>query len=404
MNKVTIPRPKMVAVSKLKMQDKNVKLHPASQIRGLAKLINLVGFKDPIVIDSNFDIWAGHGRLLAAKLLKMVKVPCVDVSHLTEDQKKAFMLLDNKINESDWNTPNMKLILADLPKFDFAEYELDFSDAVPRVHVSDTIESGEPDDPADQVPEKAPTVCQFGDVWKLGSHRLMCGDAKDADFVAKLLGDHLVDQMITDPPYGVSYGDKNEYMNKMFEGKRIETPIESDQEVEDYRLDFKQFIELVPFNEYNTFYIFMSGLHLHDLRLAVEDAHCKYGDYLIWIKNSIVFSRKDYFAKNEFILYGWKGKHKFYGGYTSTLIEFKRPQRNDLHPTMKPVGLIERLMQDGSIEGANIYDPFAGSGTTLIACERRDRKCFAMEIDPHYCDVIIKRWEDFTGSKAEKLS
>lgn len=191
----------------------------------------------------------------------------------------------------------------------------------------------------------------------------------------------------------------------MDNGKRIQKDIENDN-INNYEEFFTKFLgNIIPhFNDYNTFYIFMSGKELHNLRLAVENNDCKCGDYLIWVKNNHVLGRKDYNSKHEFCLYGWYGKHKFYGDFSTTVLCFDKPLKNDLHPTMKPIELLAKLIKDGSPVGGNILDVFGGSGSTLIACEQTNRNCYMMELDPNYCQVIIDRWEEFTGMEAEKIN
>jgi DNA modification methylase len=209
--------------------------------------------------------------------------------------------------------------------------------------------------------------------------------------------------MITDPPYGVDYSGKNEFLNKFDKGNHIQKPINNDA-ITDYRKFFSAFMGLAPLAEYNTVYIFMSNKELHSLRLALDDCGYSWGDYLVWVKNNHVLGRKDYNAKHEFIVYGWKGKHKFYGeASATTVLEYNRPLRSELHPTMKPVELVCKLISDGTPAKGKIYDPFGGSGSTLIAAEQLNRTCYMMELDPGYCDVIINRWEQFTGDKAVRL-
>jgi len=212
------------------------------------------------------------------------------------------------------------------------------------------------------------------------------------------------DMMLTDPPYGVDYSSKNEFLNKFDKGNCNQRPIQNDA-IKDYRNYFSKVLSLAPLLEKNTAYVFMSGQELHNLRLALDDSGYKWSDYLIWKKNNHVLGRKDYNSKHEFIVYCWRGTHKFYGdGSAVTVLEFDRPLKSDLHPTMKPVALIEKLIKDGSPVNATIYEPFSGSGTTIIASESLARKCYAMEIEPIYCDVAVKRWEDLTGKTAERIA
>ncbi|HCK99515.1 MAG TPA: hypothetical protein DHW42_05345 [Candidatus Marinimicrobia bacterium] len=255
----------------------------------------------------------------------------------------------------------------------------------------------------DAVPEEVEPKCKEGDLFQLGNHRLLAGNSTKSEDVQTLMGRGKIDMLLTDPPYGLDYSGKNEFLNKYDKGNHIQKDIKNDN-IEDYKQFYSDFISVIPFNDYNTIYIFMSSKELHNLRLAIEDCGCVWGDYLVWVKNNHVLGRKDYNPKCEYILYGWKTRHKFYGGFEVNVIRYNKPSVNNLHPTMKPVGLLEKLLRDGSKVNSIIYDPFLGSGSTLIACEKTNRRCYGMEIDLHYCDVIIKRWEDFTGQKAKLLN
>jgi len=255
----------------------------------------------------------------------------------------------------------------------------------------------------DEIPEKVETRCKPGDLWLLERHRLLCGDATKREDVERLMDGEKADSLITDPPYGVDYSSKNEFLNRFDKGNCVQKPIKNDDVIEDYRCWFSKWLSNVKdfLNKYNTCYIFMSPQELHNLRLAFEDTNGHWSAYLVWVKNNHVLTQKDYDGKYEFIFYGWYGKHKFYGGFSTTVLEFDKPLKSELHPTMKPVSLLIKLISDGSPEGGIVLDLFGGSGSTLIACEQFNRICYMMEIDPHYCDVIIKRWENFTGEKAK---
>lgn len=241
------------------------------------------------------------------------------------------------------------------------------------------------------------SIIKKGDLIELGKHRVLCGDCTNKEEVDRLLDYRTVDMILTDPPYGVDYAGKNEFLNTIYnssgndKGNRIETDIMND-DIADYRKFFNEFLSVIEFSEYNTIYIFMLGSELHNLRLAFDDTGIKWSDYLIWLKNNHVLSRKDYNMKHEFIVYGWKGKHKFYGSFSTTVIECNKNMKNDLHPTMKPVLLLEKLIADGSTRGMIIYDGFLGSGSTIIACDNTGRICYGLEIDEHYCDIIIDRY------------
>ncbi len=265
----------------------------------------------------------------------------------------------------------------------------------------------------------------------LGNHRLICGDSTDPLVFDALLGKETVDLLLTDPPYGVDYVAKDDAMRKATGQKASgHRSIANDVKVEGgYRAWFASWLSLIPFSNPAIFYIFMSGQELHTLREAVDDCGYKWGDYLVWIKNAAVFGRKDYKAKTEWCLqgwpevfegdmpqeivdmrtpeyaiYGWPETHRFYGPKNAcTVLEFDRPKKNDLHPTMKPIALLERLLNDGSPKGSIVLDCFGGSGSTLMACETTQRQARLIELDPIYCDVIVKRWETYTGKKAERV-
>jgi DNA modification methylase len=289
---------------------------------------------------------------------------------------------------------------------------------------------GDPDE-VPEVPAGEPET-QVGDVWELGNHRLLCGDATSAGSFAALLGGgdtpEKVDMLLTDPPYGVDYVANYNSVRKATGGRKSEhREIENDTEVEGgYRAWFGSWLSLVPWKNPSVFYVFMAGQKLHELREAIDDCGFKWGDYLIWLKNAAVFGRKDYKAQSEwivqgwpttgmsdatvdertpeFVLYGWAETHRFYGPKNATnVLEYPRPKKNDLHPTMKPVAMLEQLLTDGSPQGSVVLDCFGGSGSTMIACESVGRKCRMLELDPRYCDVIKLRWEQFTGKKGVRI-
>lgn len=385
-----------IAISKLKPNPKNIKIHTDKQIEGLAEVIKLLGiFKDPVVIDKKNTIWIGHGRLEAAKLLGMTEVPYVYNDHLTVKQRKALMILDNKLNESAWNEEQMQELLIEIPEFNFEPFNVDFDEFKP-----------EPEIVEDEVPKPRPkTDIKLGEIYQLGNHKIMCGDCRNKDTVKQLLGNATVDSLQTDPPYGVDYLSKNEFLNEVDKGNRIQTGLINDSDtIKDYREFFADFLKLIPFSKYNTVYVWMSDLRSLELRQAFLDAGITFSQCIQWIKNNHVLSRLDYQPKHETCFYGRKGKHKFYGNASCMSTKpFDKPHVSDLHPTMKPVGLIAECIQEGTSSGGTIYDPFLGSGTTLVAAEQTGRVCFGMEIDPVYVQVIIDRWEKFSNQKARKM-
>jgi len=384
----------------------NPKKHPPEQVKKIASSIKEFGFRVPIVVDKDFVIIAGHGRYEAAKLLGLKEVPVIIADDLTPAQAKAFRIADNKVAESDWDLEALAAELAQLKEIDY-DLELtgfddeEVSELIRELEVVEEEEVGdeEEEDELPEVDEEVEPFSKRGDIWLLGRHRVMCGDSTSRADVERLMDGKKADSLITDPPYGVDYNSKNEFLNKYNKGNLVQRPILNDN-IQDYRKFFRTWLanarEVLA--EYNTVYIFMLGKELINLRLAFEEVGGHWSDYLVWVKNNHVLSRKDYMTKHEFILYGWFGKHKFYAPFQrTTVLEYAKPQRSDLHPTMKPIPLLEQLITDGSPKGGVILDLFGGSGSTLIAAEKTGRTCYMMELDPHYVDVIVWRYLHITG-------
>ena len=258
----------------------------------------------------------------------------------------------------------------------------------------------------DVEPEDAETIktdIKLGDLFELGNHRLLCGDSTIKEDKEKLIGNSKIHQLQTDPPYGINYASKNEFLNNQDEGNRIQEAYECD-DLEDYETFFIECFSDIPFAEYNTVYIFINGAKTRELLNSLNKLDFNTTRQLVWVKNNHVLGRMDYAPKHESIIYGWKGKHKFYAKeFKTDVLEYNKPSVNDLHPIMKPVELIMNLISDGTIINDNVLDLFGGSGTTLIACENTKRKAYIMEKMPKYCQVIINRWEKLTGQKARKI-
>ena len=389
-------------LDKLVPYEKNTKIHKQYQVDQIVNSINEFGFTNPILISKENGIIAGHGRLMAAKKLKLEKVPVIRLDYLTSEQQKAYIIADNKIAENaDWDINLLANELQELNALDFDISLLGFSDTELDEFLNIKIEEEEEKEEEEITISENPTT-KKGDIWLLGKHRLLCGDCTDLENYKKLTQNKKIDMLLTDPPYGVDYEEKRETMNKRAgnpEGVKHKH-IENDTN-KNYRQFFADFLSIIDFAQYNNVYCFLSNQELHNLRLAFDDSSIKFGDYLIWKKNYAVMTRKDYNAAFEFIVYGWKGTHKFYGPTTATtILEFNRPQKADLHSTMKPINLLEELLSHGSKRNMLIYEPFAGSGSTLIAAENKGRVCYAMELEEKYCDVIIERWQKLTGQKA----
>lgn len=381
-------------LSELRANPINPRRLNKAQAEHLKSSISKFGQCEPIVINTDNTIIGGHQRVKTLRSLgkKEVDVYIPDETLSEYDAAELTIRLNKNVGEWDVDVLANSWEPRDLIDWGFTESELEFDINV--------IEGNEPSDEAPPLPKEAQT--KKGDLYQLGEHLLLCGDCRCATDVAKLLGDRSVDLLLTDPPYGVDYAKKTESLKSLRRCKHTHQDIASDIG-EDYPLFFSEFLSLIPWSSSNAAYICMSGQELHSLRQATENCGMKWGDYLVWVKNQFVLGRKDYKPKHEFVYYGWKGKHKFFGpNNRSTILEFDKPHSSENHPTMKPIPLFRQLMEDGSKKGALVYDPFCGSGTSLLACSMEPaRICRAMELSPSYCDVIINRWVDFRNQKGE---
>lgn len=384
--------------------------HNEEAVSLVAASIAEFGFKNPIILDSKNVIVAGHTRFAAAKKLGLKEVPCIVADDLTEQQIKAFRLADNKVAEAaTWDMDLLKIELDGITDIDMSDFGFDLDSLEEEEKNPEDVKEDEPPEPLAKPKSK------LGDIYKLGEHRLMCGDSTSADDVAALMDGAKADLVVTDPPYNVAIGSKNAVLNKLNHdkpGHRIDTDISGDKGMTDEEcgqtLWKPAFLNLRNnANDKCSIYCFMpqGGTHMM-MMMAMRDAGWQVKHELIWVKNQPVFSmgRLDYDYKHEPILYGWGKGHNFYGKeYNTSVFEENKPQKSDLHPTMKPVKLIARLINNSSRAGDIVVDAFGGSGTTLIACEQMSRKCYMMEYDPKYVDVIIERWEKMTGKKAQKI-
>ena len=368
---------------------KNAKKHDEKQIKNVAESIKQYGFVQPIVVDSDGVIVIGHCRALAAKKLGIKDVPCVCVDDLTPEQVNALRLVDNKSNESDWD---YDLLADEIPGLDLSAFDFDWG--LPEI-TEEVIE-----DEAPEVDEDAETIAKLGDIWQLGRHRLMCGDSTSIEDVEKLMGGQMADMLLTDPPYNVSY-----------EGKtKDHLTIQNDSMDNDI---FRQFLRDAfssadaVMKQGAVFYIWHADSEGYNFRGACFDIGWKVRQCLIWNKNSMVMGRQDYHWKHETCLYGWKdGASHLWASdrKQTTVIDYKRPTKADIHPTMKPVGLFDYQIKNNTKGGDIVLDLFNGSGTTIMACEQNGRVARCMELDPRYVDACIKRWESFTGEKAVLLN
>ena len=362
--------------------------------------INEYGFQQPIVVDKNMVVVVGHTRLMGAKKLGLKRVPTV-IADLTETQAKAYRIADNRINEdSTWDMELLNLEIAGLSELNFDLDLLGFDSSELDKFLSNDEEYLTDEDEVPEPPKEPKS--KLGDIYELGKHKIMCGDSRKQENVNKLMLDEKANMVLTDPPFGVDYDQKNEDLNNRLGGNRITEYIEADESVdfEDFSFDF---IKNFKLTNYNTIYIWINGKNSFKLYNALLKNDIYIASQLIWLKNNHVLTRQDYSSKYEICFYGWKKKHKYYGKFSHDVLEFDRLNKNKLHPTQKPVEMLEKLLIDGSRENNIIYDCFLGSGSTLIACEKLNRICYGFELNPIYCDVIIKRWENFTGKKAKKI-
>jgi len=365
----------------------------------VASSIKEFGWQQPIVVDEQNVIVVGHTRYQAALKLGLKEVPTHIAKGLTESQIKAYRLLDNRANQDAlWDDEMLKIEIKGLEELN-ADLNLTGFTADELNKLLFEENKGLTDE--DEIPELSEeTVCKLGDIWQLGKHKLICGDSTILNNYEKLFNENKADLLITDPPYNVDY-----------EGKtKDKLTIQNDSKNDD---DFLQFLT-DAFNNCAihlklgcSFYIFHSDWYGLEFRQSIKNSDLELKQNLIWAKNSMVMGRQDYQWQHEPCLYGWKrgASHSWYSDRKqTTIIKYDRPSKSKLHPTMKPVGLVEYLIKNSSKQEDIILDPFLGSGTTIIACEKQSRICYGLELDPRYADVIINRWQNFTGQKAEKIN
>lgn len=363
-------------------------------VDAVASSIKNFGFKVPIVIDKNKEIINGHTRLKAAKKLGLKEVPVIVADDLTEAEVKAFRLADNKVAEiAEWDQGLLGLELAELGDLDL-DFEMgDFGFELEDLDLGDEDEIIE-DEYDEELPEEPTT--KLGQVFKLGRHRLMCGDSTSSEDVKKLMDGKLADLLLTDPPYNVNYegGTKDKLT--------ISNDNLQDQEFRELLVGaFKSADENMKPGA--VFYIWHADTEGYNFRGACLDVGWKVRQCLIWNKNAMVMGRQDYQWKHEPCLYGWKeGAGHLWASdrKQTTVINFDKPMRSTIHPTMKPIALFDYQIKNNTKGGDIVLDLFGGSGTSIMACEQNGRICYTMELDPRYCDAIINRWEEFTGEKA----
>jgi DNA modification methylase len=394
---------KEVAVDKLIPYAKNSRTHSDQQVAQIAASIKEFGFRNPILVDG-VGIIAGHGRLMAAQKLGLDKVPTIDCSDMTPSQKKAYIIADNKLAlNAGWDTAMLTIEMQELEVEGFDLELLGFDDKELNALLEPEIVDGLTDE--DEVPElPEEPKSKLGDIYILGNHRLMCGDSTSIDAVEKMMNGDKASLVVTDPPWNVAYGTNLANNAQGYKQRTIMNDnFETTQEWEDFLSGFMG--NIIAFTMKGCpIYCVMGASEWPAIDKALRDGGFHWSSTIIWAKDTLVLSRKDYHTQYEPIWYGWKDDGPriwtVQDRKQSDVWECKRPKRSELHPTTKPVELIERAVLNSSNAGTIVFEPFGGSGSTLIACEKTGRKARLMELDPKYCDVIVKRWEDFTGQKA----
>lgn len=390
-------RYELVPVGELIPYANNARTHSDGQIAKLQASIREFGFVNPVLIDGSKNIIAGHGRVEAAKREGISEVPCVFVEHLTDTQRKAYILADNRLAEdAGWDTDILKLELDALAELDFDITLTGFDvDDMSAPDVSD--DDFDADTVADAIVEP---VTKLGDIWTLGRHRLMCGDSTDRATVDRLMDGQKADMVFTDPPWNVNYGASD---HPSWKQRSIMNDSMSTEEFKDF-LDKSFTCMASSLKDGGMAYVVMSPQEWGSNMDALSQSGMHWSSTIIWNKDHLVMSMKDYHRKYEPIWYGWKeGAARLApleDRKQSDVWDFDRPIKSEEHPTMKPVALVERAVGNSSKRDNIVLDLFGGSGTTIIACEQLGRDCRMMELDPKYCDVIVKRWENITGEKA----
>ncbi len=351
------------------------------------------GYVAPVIINADMTVIGGHQRLKVLKELGYEEIQCIVVD-LDKNKEKALNLALNKIS-GEWDNNKLEAILAELKEADIDINITGFSNDEVDDILKDIIGSNEDDfDLEEALDEIEEPTTKVGDIWRLGKHRLLCGDSTQKEDVMRLMNNQEADMLLTDPPYNVDY-----------EGTAGKIENDNMNETEFYNLLIDAFINMYSVAKAGApIYVFHADTEGLNFRNAFKNAGFKLAQCLVWVKNTFVMGRQDYQWKHEPILYGWKeGKAHYFIDSRSqnTVLEFDKPTRNAEHPTMKPIDLLVYLIKNSSKENNLIVDLFGGSGSSLIAAEQSNRICYTMELDPRYCDVIIKRWETLTGQKAE---
>ena len=393
---VTTTKFELVSIDKLVPYANNARTHSPAQINKLRSSLREFGFINPVIIDRDFGIIAGHGRVLAAREEGISEVPCVYADHLTEAQKKAYIIADNRMAmDAGWDEEMLRIEIESLQAeaFDLALTGFD------EKELSKLFDDGNDakDDDFDVDEElKKPTFSKFGDVWTLGRHRLVCGDSTKTETYEVLMEGRKANLVLTDPPYNVNY-----------EGSagKIKNDNMASDKFFDFLFDAFSCMEKVMADD-ASIYVFHADTEGLNFRRAFDAAGFYLSGCCIWKKPSLVLGRSPYQWQHEPCLFGWKknGKHQWYSDRKQTTIwEFEKSKKNGDHPTMKPIPLLCYPITNSTMSNTLVLDPFGGSGSTLIACEQTDRSCATIELDEKFCDVIVNRYIELVGT-AEKVS
>ena len=383
----------LVDIDKLVPYANNARTHNKEQILKLRSSLREFGFVNPVIIDKAYNVLAGHGRIEAAKEEGITEVPCVYADHLTEAQKKAYILADNRMAlDAGWDEELLSVEMQELQElgFDLSMTGFDEKELTDLLGVDADGEVKEDDFDLSAALEKAAFV-QRGDIWTVGRHKLMCGDATSAEDVSALMGDTKANLILTDPPYGVSF--------KSASGLTIQNDSMKNEEFYTFLLSsFQRMAEHLE--KGGSAYVFHADTEGLNFRKAFIDAGFHLAGCCIWVKDSLVLGRSDYQWQHEPVLYGFmqNGKHHWYSDRKQTTIwHFDKPKRNANHPTSKPLDLLGYPIGNSTQENGVVMDTFGGSGSTLMACEQMNRICCMMELDEKYASVILRRYVEDTG-------
>lgn len=383
----------LVEIDKLVPYVNNARTHSKEQVMKLRSSLREFGFVNPVIIDKDYGILAGHGRVMAAKEEGITEVPCVLADYLTEAQKKAYILADNRYaQDAGWDEELLRIEIEALQGEDFDILLTGFDVAEIDDLFKEDLKDGIEDDDFDVDAElNNPTMTKVGDVWLLGNHRLICGDSTKTETYETLMDGKQANLIITDPPYNVNYeGSAGKIQNDNMDNTSF------------YQFLFDAFTNMESvLSKDGSIYVFHADTEGLNFRKAFADAGFYLSGTCIWKKQSLVLGRSPYQWQHEPCLFGWKskGKHQWYSGRKETTIwEFDKPKKNGDHPTMKPIPLIAYPIMNSSMSNCIVLDPFGGSGSTLIACEQTNRICHIIELDEKFCDVIVKRYIEQVGS------